>query len=51
MNLDTKMGLVEDEGQPIELTWRFYTNFESGLEEVKHDNDEIVQIDSGSDQM
>ncbi len=46
MNLGTKMGLVEDEGQPIELSWRFYTNFASGLKEVKYDNDEIVQIDS-----
>ncbi len=46
MNMGTKIGLVGDEGQPIELTWRFHTNFASGLEEVKRDNDEIVQIDS-----
>ncbi len=46
MNLGTKMGLVGDKGQTIELTWRFHTNFASGLEEVKRDNDEIVQIDS-----
>ncbi len=46
MNLGTKMGLVGDEGQPIELTWRFHTNFASGFEEVKRDNNEIVQINS-----
>ncbi len=46
MNLGTKMGLVRDEGQPIELTWRFHINFASSLKEVKHDNDEIMQIDS-----
>ncbi len=46
MNLGTKMGLVGDEEQPIELTWRFYINFTSSLEEVKRDNNEIVQIDS-----
>ncbi len=49
MNLSTKMGMVEDKGQRIELAWRFHTNFASGLEEVKRDNDEIVQIDSGFD--
>ncbi len=46
MNLDTKMGLVGDKGQSIELTWRFHTNFASDLEEVKRDNNEIMQIDS-----
>ncbi len=40
------MGLVEDEEQSIELTWRFHLNFASGLEEVNCVNDEIVEIDS-----
>ncbi len=30
MNLDTKMILVGDEGQPIQLTWRSRTNSTSG---------------------
>ncbi len=40
MNMSTKMGLVGDEEQPIELTWRFHTNFASGLEVVKRDNED-----------
>ncbi len=39
MNMSTKIGLVGDEGQPIELTWRFHTNFAFGLEEVKRNNE------------
>ncbi len=46
MNLDTKMGLMGDKRQLIELTKRFHTNFVSSLEEAKRNNNEIVQINS-----
>ena len=49
MNLDTKIVVKADKKQPIEFTRRFYIKliFDSVyFQETKHDNDEIVQINS-----
>lgn len=47
MNLDMKMVMKEDEGQPVELTQRFFIKPTSdfiSLNKVKPDNNEIIQI-------
>ena len=50
MNLDTKIVVgATDEKQPIEFSRRFCIKPASGsvyFKKEKHDNDEIVQIDS-----
>lgn len=48
--LSVNENIIErDEGQPFERTWRFFIKLTFGsifLNEAKHKNDEIVQINS-----